>query len=131
MMGGTSRNLVLGKSTILYTENSMQDNVCSLDRITAITCVCKLLYVVLTNADDAFLSKGNRSITLFPESSYRILGPRSPLGSRQIHKFTVCYCTRIIIHNRKQILPFIVASVSCCSSSRSPQWALHRQLMLP
>jgi hypothetical protein len=42
-------NLVLGKSTILYTNNSMLDNVSSLDRIPAVTCVCKLLYVVLTN----------------------------------------------------------------------------------
>ena len=44
-------NPVLSKSTILYTNNSMQDNVSSLDRIPAVTstCVCKLLYVVLTN----------------------------------------------------------------------------------
>jgi hypothetical protein len=42
-------NPVLSKSTILYTNNIMQDNVSSLDRIPAVTCVCKLLYVVLTN----------------------------------------------------------------------------------
>jgi hypothetical protein len=40
---------VLSKSTILYTNNIMQDNVSSLDRILDVTCVCKLLYVVLTN----------------------------------------------------------------------------------
>jgi hypothetical protein len=43
-------NPVLYKSTILYTKNSMQDNVSSPDRIIAVTCVYKLLYAVLTNA---------------------------------------------------------------------------------
>jgi hypothetical protein len=42
-------NPVLSKSTILYTNNIMQDNASSLDHIPAVTCVCKLLYVVLTN----------------------------------------------------------------------------------
>ena len=40
-------NPVLSSSTALYTNNSMLDNVSSFDRITAVTCVCKLLYVVL------------------------------------------------------------------------------------
>jgi hypothetical protein len=44
-----SYNPVLSKSVILYTNNSMQDNVSSLDRIPVVTCVCKLLYAVLTN----------------------------------------------------------------------------------
>ena len=42
-------NPVLSSSTALYTNNSMLDNVSSFDRIPAVTCVCKLLYVVLTN----------------------------------------------------------------------------------
>ena len=42
-------NPVLSSSTVLYTNNIMLDNVSSLDRIPAVTCVCKLLYVVLTN----------------------------------------------------------------------------------
>jgi hypothetical protein len=42
-------NPVLSKSTILYTNNNMQDDVSSLDHIPDVTCVCKLLYVVLTN----------------------------------------------------------------------------------
>ena len=42
-------NPVLSSSTALYTNNSMLDNVSSFDRITAVTCVCKLLYAVLTN----------------------------------------------------------------------------------
>jgi hypothetical protein len=42
-------NPVLSSNTILYINNNMQDDVSSLDRIPAVTCVCKLLYVVLTN----------------------------------------------------------------------------------
>jgi hypothetical protein len=42
-------NPVLSSSTRLYTNNSMLDNVSLLDRIPAVTCVCKLLCVVLTN----------------------------------------------------------------------------------
>ena len=47
-------NPVLCKSTILYTENSMQDNVSSLDRITVVTCVSSD-YVVGMNSVLNFL----------------------------------------------------------------------------
>ena len=47
-------NPVLSSSTILYTNNSMQDDVSSLDHIPAVTCVCKLLYVVLTTNTSIF-----------------------------------------------------------------------------
>ena len=47
-------NPVLGKSTILYTDNSMQDNVSSLDRITVVTCVSSD-YVVGMNSVLNFL----------------------------------------------------------------------------
>ena len=47
MKGGTIRYSAVVPA--LYTNNSMLDNVSSLDRIPAVTCVCKLLYVVLTN----------------------------------------------------------------------------------
>jgi hypothetical protein len=62
-------NPVLCKSTILYTNNNMQDNVSSLDRIPAITCVCKLLYAVLTNTSSFHCShtssQNGWSLTLY------------------------------------------------------------------
>ena len=55
----------------------------------------------VNNGDDAFIAKGNRSMTLFPESSYILLHDYlGLLGSRQIHKFTMRQCTRIMIHKR-------------------------------
>ena len=72
-------NPVLCKSTILYIENNMQDNVGSLDRITAVTCVCKLLYTVLTNTLSFHCShasvQNGCSLTLYGSSGFTTVSP--------------------------------------------------------
>ena len=67
-------NPVLSSSTALYTNNNMLDNVSSFVRITAVTCVCKLLYAVLTNTLSCHSShtsiQNGCSLTLYGSSGF-------------------------------------------------------------